>query len=1481
MTSIEHTYQKKTQLEHILLRPDTYVGSVQQQTQQLWVLSKDGQSFENRNITYVPALYKIFDEILVNASDNYQRDKRMKKLDVTIDNEKNIISIYNDGASIPVQIHKQYNVYVSEMIFGQLLTSSNYNDHEKKVTGGRNGYGAKLTNIFSKKFSIETADSKNKLKLTMTWSKNMQEREEPKITKYTEADYTRISFEPDLKRFHMQKLDDDILDLMKKRVYDMAGIIGGSVRVFLNGKKIEINNFSEYCDFYLKNSDYNESREIIKVADNKNTNNERWEIIASVSEGQFQQVSFVNSICTTKGGTHVNYITDQLCERLLEKLKSKQKGSSNIKQFQIKNHIWIFINALIENPSFDSQTKETLTLKQQDFGSQCIVSEKFLKDYLKTGILENILVQIKAKEQAKMKKALSSNKQSRLLGIPKLEDANDAGTRLGDQCTLFVTEGDSAKALAMSGIEVVGRDKFGVFPLKGKMLNVREASVKQITENQEIQNIIKIMGLKLGAKYENTKSLRYGSIAIMADQDHDGSHIKGLFINFIQNFWPSLFEMKGFLKEFVTPIVKVRKGEQSLSFFSLHDFKKWKNSLGDNSNQWKTKYYKGLGTSTDMEAREYFQNVEKHMISFTYLNDEDEESIDLAFNKKKADARKEWLNAFNEDDNVDHTQKNLRYKDFVHKELINFSISDNARSIPNICDGLKTGQRKILFACFKRNLKQEIKVAQLSGYVAEHSAYHHGEQSLAQTITGMAQNFVGSNNINLLMPIGQFGSRNMGGKEAASARYIHTNLNKITRVIFPQNDDYILQYLEDDGYLVEPKYYLPIIPMVLVNGAEGIGTGWSTSIPQYNPREIVQSIQKRMEGENWEQLIPWYKGYQGEIENNDKGQYNVKGRASIIGENLVEITELPIKKWTRDFKNFLEEKMESSKDKEQEIEDIKEYHTGNNVRFEVKMVNGMLDKILKEGGLDKYFKLVSSISTSNMVLFNHEGKIVKYNNIQEIMEDFYKLRLDLYKQRKEFLASKILRDLEILNNKKRFILSVIEEKLDIKNTKKKEILKQLVALRFVEMRNMPKIKQSNKFLNEKLNQDEENSEFQEEETTFKEFNYLLQMPIWNLSYEKIEEIKNQCEQKEKELAEILKKDVKDIWKDDLNEFVNVLNEIEENEDIEKQERFKKITSKNGKKKNKKDGDDLDFEFKNKQKQNQQKQQQTQRKNIKKNYNEDEMEEEDEDEFVIQKQEKQKPKEIKTKQNNQQEQEQKLELQKQQQEQKSQQQEILKKQDNLQSTLDKYLVNFNSTKTPENQVFDLKSINLKENYELPLEERIKIRQFQQKLESSKKENMNQDEDKQEVKSVKKKTTKVIESDKKKEIKNNKMFNCKRKIISDSDDLFDEVKNLLKDEIFETKQKTVKKDQIEKNDIKDKTIKKIKINNENDNGDKLNIIKNNKKRGQNKDKQIIETPIKDEDNKKEKLKNQQTTRTQRNRKKIVYQEDDEDDDDEEFY
>ena len=781
------------------------------------------------------------------------------------------------------------------MIFGHLLTSSNYDDEEQKVTGGRNGYGAKLCNIFSTEFVLETADSKTKQKYKQVWTNNMSKMGKASITSNKGDDFTKITFTPDFTKFKMQGMDDDFEALVKRRVYDLAGTSRG-VKVWLNGERIKVNNFKKYMEMYTKAIKAERGEEAVNDASEiiTESSDPRWEIGFAVSDGTFQQVSFVNSIATTSGGTHVNYIADQICNKLMDivKKRSKKEGGAALKPTQVRNHIFIFVNSLIVNPAFTSQTKEQLTTKSSQFGSKCTVSDDFLKKIAKTEVVNNILHFAQQKADQILKK--SDGGRRNRMDNPKLTDANKAGTKEGYKCTLVLTEGDSAKGLAIAGRSVVSPDLFGVFPLRGKLLNVRDASVDAISKNTEIQNIKNFLGLKHKTQYEDCKSLRYGHLMIMTDQDHDGSHIKGLLINFLQVQYPSLLRIPGFLIEFITPIVKVYKGDpkhpkQSQSFFTMPEYELWKEEHRAERG-WEHKYYKGLGTSTTEDAQMYFRDLDKHLKEIHTMEENEPELIELAFSKKKADERKEWLRQFKPGTYLDHSTRDVTYTDFINKELILFSMADNMRSIPSVVDGLKPGQRKVLFTCFKRNLKKDMKVVELAGSVSGLTAYQHGESSLQSTIVGLAQTFVGSNNVNCLEPSGNFGSRLQGGSDCASARYIYTRLSPFARKIFHPADEPLLTYNTDDERTIEPQTYVPVVPMVLINGADGIGTGWSSSIPNYSPEDIVENLKLLMDGQELKTMTPWFRDFKGTVTPMGQDRYKFSGIARQTGHNEIEIT---------------------------------------------------------------------------------------------------------------------------------------------------------------------------------------------------------------------------------------------------------------------------------------------------------------------------------------------------------------------------------------------------------------------------------------------------------------------------------------------------------------------------------------------------------------------------------------------------------------
>ncbi len=1647
--SIEETYKSMTQYEHILHAPDTYIGSVENTELETWIYNEEEEKMEFRNIKYVPGLHKIFDEIVVNAIDQHVRieddnnfEHKVTQIKVNIDVEKNVISVMNSGEGLPVVIHKEHNVYVPELVFGTILSGSNYDKNEKKTTGGKNGMGSNLCNIYSTRFVVETVDSINKLKYIQVFEKNMSVKHPPTITKCSAKPYTKIEFSPDLSRFGLTKLDeDDTILYMKKRVIDATACTKKSVSVFLNEKKIDCKGLDKYVSFYLGD----------KVEKFYEEVNERWEVVVAVSpEGKFDQMSFVNGVATIKGGKHVDNVVTNITNKLIKHVESK-RGKVVLKPSHVKENMFIFIRSVIENPAFDSQTKEYLTTPATKFGSKCDVSDKFIEKLGKSSIVERAQKLTEFKQNMDLQKATNLTKrESKKLNIPKLDEANMAGTAESLKCTLILTEGDSAKGLAVAGLSVVGRDYFGAFPLKGKPLNVRDVKPEKIRDNQEIVNIAKILGLPLDLSnkkrsIEDTKAkLRYGRVMIFADQDLDGFHIKGLLINLFDVFWPELLDIPDFIIVLSTPIVKAFKGSmnkpsEKIDFYSLPEYEEWLKTH-NNGKGFDIKYYKGLGTSTAQDAKEYFEDFEVKKITYsTHINEGTEgeeemkksrDAIDLAFNSKRAEDRKMWLGKFDKNNVLKQSQKKVKIDEFINQDLIQFSNYDNDRSIPSVCDGLKPSQRKILYAAFKKNLKNQMKVAQFSGYVSAEANYHHGEASLNGAIVKMAQDFVGSNNINLLTPDGNFGcldpeteilmwnglnkkakeinigdqligddgtirnvlqlisgedemykitddknnvmivnsehiltlyceynfkifrkesesswnfryfdgsqikqvtivtnqnisnsdhfnkskltreegykkiveiynkfsniydtnkiidikikdymklskhnkkgiyqiynintiqwekqnvpidpyiygvwlgdgdhngkgftsmdieiveafvnwgnknymevihhknnnhdgyhytlrrkntgflpaigdenhnsencigcktsnvkinmnicnlkcdniydlsdnvfiqdciktnknpfvrilkendlycnkkildcyiyndkqtrlellagfidtdgsvkknntaspyyeitqserlhghliytlefiakslgfgtrvskyeknrktskcesatrldlfifgnnlneipvkiqrkkiiyngSRNskiynfkkfniesigigkyngwqldgnerfllsnfivthncrlMGGDDHASERYIFTRLNDITHTIYNKNDIPLLKQIMDDGDLVEPEYYIPILPMILVNGTTGIGTGYSTNVPMHNPLDIIENIEALMDGKEINKLKPWYRGFTGLIEEKSEKQYINRGVINIVDDNTIEITELPIGSWTSDYKIYLEAlivgstsnpspkgaKAEASGKGEtkakktcthkQVIQSFKEYHTDSTVKFELKMKKEDVAYYKEHNDeLYDYLKLVGKINYSNMTLYDSQGHLKKYESTDDILKEFYLLRLGYYGKRKSYMLKYVKRQLDMCASKVRFIEEIMNKSLDIMYKDDDVVEKMLEERNYI------------KFGNEKedLEYGTENSD--------KSYDYLLHMQIRTFTKNKLDTLRKEHLEKEGLYKELEATSEIQMWKNDLSEFkVEYEKMINMYEERYEEERNKKV-----------------------------------------------------------------------------------------------------------------------------------------------------------------------------------------------------------------------------------------------------------------------------------------------------------------------------------
>ncbi|GJX04542.1 DNA topoisomerase 2 [Tanacetum coccineum] len=1022
---------------------------VERKEETLWIWEDD--EMIEKPITFVPLVYQIFDKLLISAVDR----KGVKDILVKIDVADNYIRVWTHGEGVNFK-----------------YTSNKIDEAEDFLTDVsiRMGYikpvPKEVAHAMGKKFK--------EFSITEKWC--------------------LVTCQINLAKFGMDCLEDDIVALMKRRVVDLAGCCSG-VKVELDGTCDLPRTFQDYVQLYLQSSRTHNTMIYEKF-------NDSWEICVAIADGHFEhfdQVSFVNNIATTKGGSHVDYITNQITDYLAEIV--------GLPPNEIKRYLWVFVNAHIHNPTFDSQTKEKLTSNEGSFGSTCELTPEFLKKIADSCVF----------------KSFDSNVGK--LDIPELQDANLADTPHSQDCTLILTKGYPYTAFAMDQLYFLGQDKYGMFPLEGKLLNVREASHEELEKNTEIQNIKKILGLQEGKIYENVTELRYGHLMIMANEDLDGLEMKGLLINFLHYFWPSLLKVKNFLRAFIAPFVKAthKKTNKVFLFYSMPDYEEWKENFGEDYN---IKFYKGPETIESEERGE--DSFDQHIVDFVWENDDDGHAIELAFSNNKIEERKNWLHASEDGTDFDPTKKSIRYLDFIYQEFKQYAIADIQRSIPSMVDGLKPHQRKILFYAFKMPITQKTKVDQFSSYVFEHSPYNEGEASLVGTIIGMAQTFVGGNNINLLQLNGQFGTRVMGGKDHADGTLLFTWLSPITPYIFHQDDELSLNYLDEDGQSIEPQWFIPIIPMVLVNGSEARGA-WSSFIPNYNPRDVIANLIRLLEGEKMLAMLPWYRGFKGDIKEtkttSSHTSYTTNGKISEYA-NALTITELPIRTWTKDYRKFLEEAFSRK--------DIKAYKDRNctptSVDFEITMTKDQMNRAREEeGGLLNKFNLTTTLSTDNMYLFDKNAELKKYDTPQQILQDFFHIRLDFYEKRKTDLLRHLRIDSLVLKNKLRFINEVLDGKhaLVTKINTKDVKCAELEAGGFQCLASIKR----------KVDQLPEVAADASDTTRY---DYLLSIAIQSLVVEDIEKLQQERDAKDEKIVYLKDTSIKDLWRADLVHLDNKL-----------------------------------------------------------------------------------------------------------------------------------------------------------------------------------------------------------------------------------------------------------------------------------------------------------------------------------------------------
>lgn len=1120
--SIEEQYKKLNEVEHVLIRPGRYIGAITPHTSLEWLYSTETKKMFQTEITYNPGFLKLFDEVISNSVDHSKRPegKGLTTIKVDIDQVTGKISIFDNGG-IPVVMHREQNEYIPEMIFG-LRAGSNFNDEDESMLTGQNGEGAALTNIFSKTFSVQTCDSKNEFEIV--FSDNSQVKSTPKVKTSSKAGYTKITYEPDFDKLKMGSMGDGNYLMLVKRVADVAGL-NPHLKVYLNGELIKCQNFRQYVNMYL-DEDVSASF----------SDTEHWKVAVCAARDGFEHISFVNGTNTKVGGTHVQYVGSQIWDKLRAHIKKKHKV--DVRPSELKQHLMLFIDCSVVNPRYSSQTKEDLMTEVKDYKTSWSVPEKMINEIIKSEIIQSVLDWAAAKEQAEL--AAELRKANKNIGgvnprrIEKFSDATENVER--GKCILLLSEGDSASK-AIQGAR--GKNPYiGSFPMRGKIQNVRDRDVQRVlgldkkdakkadTMN-EIQRILAIIGLKVGKQVKSLDELRFGKMAATCDADIDGQHITGLVVNLFHKFWPELFDM-GFVNYLRTPVILVQmKGKTELEFFSEDEFQKWENTHGQTIKGWSKNYYKGLSKWKTERFAKFLDNIGDYLFRIDIDDDTDVDAITLAFSKERADDRKVWLETTAEDFNkyveklvsefVEEEElqekakalgskkskdfntdpKNrIRVKNFINTAMKGFSLHDNVRSIPHIKDGLKESQRKAIYGIQTRGESAGfLSVERLAAYIASVTDYHHGTTSMEGTISKMgATKYPGSNNMNLFVPEGQYGSRLT--PDAGAARYIETKFSSHFRQLFKKEDDAILEYNYTDGEKIEPVNYLPILPMPLLNGTTGTGTGYASNIMMYEPDEIRDACLLVLNGKKLKphSLMPWFRGFNGTIEKNTlTGQIITKGVYEIVNSTTIRITELPVGVFLDNYKATLN-KMEE----EGLIKNYDDYSGEESFDFVIKVTRETLANKTDEDIL-KYFKLIGR-DTETYTLWDTTNKLKVYKNVEEIITEFVEWRTGMYEVRRQKQISDVTESITWANERIRFIKFYLTNTSQFRNLKKAELVTLLESNNFVE------------------------------------YNNLLNMPIWSLTKDRIEALEREVGELTIELERLSKLTAKAMYASELKKF---------------------------------------------------------------------------------------------------------------------------------------------------------------------------------------------------------------------------------------------------------------------------------------------------------------------------------------------------------
>lgn len=1045
-----------SQLEHAK-RKSMWVGSKNIQTNEMYCLSPDEKQMKATNIKFAPAWYKIVDEIFVNGIDQWVTyPKKVTKLHIGFDRNTGVVTFRNNGPSIGVyEVENLAGVkmYVVQLIASEFLSGDNLDDDDDRVTGGTNGAGLKLTNAFSDYLTVTTVDTKAKKYYSQTFKDRLLVIEKPEIRKTTKDEtesYTEIKFLPSYEVFgykggYKSELADDLEKLIISRTYQAAAFT--TADVYYNDTKIEIpiyettskkknTTFTDFTYMFLPTPEDGLFHTKIVSSDDK-YKKYPWEVCVGVSDGKFHQISLINGIYVYNGGSHIKHLQNQLTSGVIKTKvealfkKSKTKYNANY----ILNNCFIAFKANIITPEFTSQIKDANNDPIEKYASYQLKPGDITEIWklLEPHIMAMFLDKHKDKEKTRVVRGA--------INVPKCTDAKFAGHKTkSNKCTLIICEGDSAMGTVHTGVTHKSTDLdyeyYGTFSIQGVPMNARknvseykDTKTKKITlirnnqlqKNERLASLVKVLGLDFEKNYDDSKegdaefdTLRYKKVTAAVDQDDDGKgNIFGLLVNFFTLFWPHLVK-RGFITRFNTPIVRLypkNKNKYVEEFESLKVYEDWIQTKynGDEekiTGDYTIKYYKGLGSHKKSEIPPMFKNFEDRLCQYQ-LDADALKKLEAYFGANTDARKKELATPVTREETIG---KIIAISEMLDRDLKAYQRDNIMRKLPHMMDGAVPSRRKVIFTARKiwASSNAEMKVNAFVNETSKSTHYHHGEMSLAGTVTKMAQDFPGSRHMPFILPLGQFGTRSMGGTDAASPRYTFTQLNKrLCFAMFPKEDDFLLKYTFDDGTRCEPEFYAPVIPLSILENMELPATGWKVKLWARDYAEVIANVRALISGKRKKAkpMKIWLKDNIGDIRHYKNRDYSVGKYTYDKKENAIIVTELPLGKYSSSFIGDCSSDSVTHLCNKPQIKGKPEDKTNDDgvyIKFHL-TETGWKEISDKYGNetfdcVEDFMNLRTSLD-ENINMIGVDGSVEEFKNYETVIDTWFPVRKQLYAER--------------------------------------------------------------------------------------------------------------------------------------------------------------------------------------------------------------------------------------------------------------------------------------------------------------------------------------------------------------------------------------------------------------------------------------------------------------------------------------------------